>query len=135
MYPPVHVWHSNLATLVLLILPLASPQGCVHFLKLKPVALNLILSSPSPSPRAVFGEVYPDPVRVVCVGRSVDALLADPKAESNKQYSVEFCGGTHLSNTKEAGAFALISEEGECVLAGTAWVAGGNGKVEVCRML
>ena len=66
--------------------------------------------------RAVFGEVYPDPVRVVCIGRSIDELLADPKAEGNKEYSVEFCGGTHLSNTADAKAFALISEEGEQVL-------------------
>eukprot|EP00798_Chlamydomonas_sp_ICE-L_P016393 gene16393-22595_t len=62
--------------------------------------------------RAVFGEVYPDPVRVVSVGRSIDDLLANPKEESNKQHSIEFCGGTHLANTRDAKAFALISEEG-----------------------
>lgn len=62
--------------------------------------------------RAVFGEVYPDPVRVVCIGSTIDDLLAAPKLESNKELSVEFCGGTHLTNTAEAKAFALISEEG-----------------------
>lgn len=45
--------------------------------------------------RAVFGEVYPDPVRVVQVGDDC---------------SIEFCGGTHISNTAEAEAIVLVEE-------------------------
>ncbi|GLT37444.1 hypothetical protein SLA2020_117610 [Shorea laevis] len=62
--------------------------------------------------RAVFGEVYPDPVRVVAIGRKVEELLADPENKEWKSISAELCGGTHLSNTREAKAFALLSEEG-----------------------
>ena len=62
--------------------------------------------------RAVFGEAYPDPVRVVSIGKPVDELLADPDAADNRRFSVEFCGGTHLADTGEARAFALLSEEG-----------------------
>jgi alanyl-tRNA synthetase len=45
--------------------------------------------------RAVFGEVYPDPVRVVSVGSDT---------------SIEFCGGTHIMNTADAEAFVLVEE-------------------------
>ncbi|KAI3810043.1 hypothetical protein L1987_19650 [Smallanthus sonchifolius] len=62
--------------------------------------------------RAVFGEVYPDPVRIVAIGRQVDELLADPENEQWLSISAELCGGTHISNTREAKAFALLSEEG-----------------------
>ncbi len=62
--------------------------------------------------RAVFGEQYPDPVRVVSIGPSVDALLSTPDAEDWMDHSVEFCGGTHLAATSDAGGFILLSEQG-----------------------
>ncbi|KAK3157808.1 hypothetical protein QOZ80_2AG0128380 [Eleusine coracana subsp. coracana] len=62
--------------------------------------------------RAVFGEIYPDPVRVVSVGRKVDDLLANPESKEWLSISTELCGGTHISNTRDAKAFALLSEEG-----------------------
>ncbi|KAJ7942686.1 Alanine--tRNA ligase [Quillaja saponaria] len=62
--------------------------------------------------RAVFGEVYPDPVRVVAIGEKVEDLLANPENEQWLSISAELCGGTHISNTREAKAFALLSEEG-----------------------
>ncbi|KAL2545633.1 Alanine--tRNA ligase [Forsythia ovata] len=62
--------------------------------------------------RAVFGEVYPDPVRVVAIGRNVEDLLANPENEEWLSISAELCGGTHISNTREAKVFALLSEEG-----------------------
>lgn len=60
--------------------------------------------------RAVFGETYPDQVRVVSVGVPVKDLLSDPKKEDWSKSSIEFCGGTHLENTSEAKAFALTEE-------------------------
>jgi len=60
--------------------------------------------------RAVFGEKYPDIVRVVSIGPSVDELLADPGNEKWRGYSVEFCGGTHLKSTADAKRFRLIEE-------------------------
>jgi alanyl-tRNA synthetase len=62
--------------------------------------------------RAVFGEAYPDPVRVLSVGPEVPTMLADSKKQWGSQYSVEFCGGTHVANTEEIYRFVLQVEEG-----------------------
>jgi alanyl-tRNA synthetase len=63
--------------------------------------------------RAVFGEVYPDPVRVVAVSPTpITTILVNPQDAQWNSYSVEFCGGTHLKNTSEAEGFVLLSEEG-----------------------
>ncbi len=61
--------------------------------------------------RAVFGETYPDPVRVVSVGQPISSLLANPKHDGWMDYSVEFCGGTHVATTGQIVEFAIISEE------------------------
>src|SRR5206468_4615571 len=57
-----------------------------------------------PGVRAVFGEKYPDPVRVLLVG-------ADDPKNATPENSVEFCGGTHLNHTGQAGFFKIVSQE------------------------
>jgi len=62
--------------------------------------------------RAVFGEKYPDPVRVVSVGPTIDNLLSDGSTPWGSRHSIEFCGGTHVQNTTEIYKFVLLLEEG-----------------------
>eukprot|EP00124_Ichthyophonus_hoferi_P004093 Ihof_evm2s411 gene=Ihof_evmTU2s411 len=62
--------------------------------------------------RAVFGEVYPDPVRIVSVGFPVEDLMKDPANSLWQTSSVEFCGGTHVARSGDLQTFAVLSEEG-----------------------
>ena len=58
----------------------------------------------------LFGEKYPDPVRMVSMG----------------DYSKELCGGTHLNSTGDVECFEILSEEG--VSAGTRRITAVTGR-------
>lgn len=70
--------------------------------------LSLIEAQKVPGLRAVFGEAYPDPVRVVAIGPEPIELDVSQLTDSKwLQYSVEFCGGTFVD--QELFVICLIS--------------------------
>jgi len=58
----------------------------------------------------MFGEKYPDPVRVVSIGADLDEILKNFTSEKWINNSIEFCGGTHISNTREAMKFVIVEQ-------------------------
>ncbi|CAM2702879.1 unnamed protein product [Rotaria socialis] len=61
--------------------------------------------------RAVFDETYPDPVRIVSIGVSIEDLLNKSPKCDGRLYSVEFCGGTHLKTSKHVDQLVIVTEE------------------------
>ncbi|CAB4466711.1 alanyl-tRNA synthetase [Rhizophagus irregularis] len=62
--------------------------------------------------RAVFGEVYPDPVRVVSIGYDVEDIVKDVSSPKWGETSIEFCGGTHVAKTGDIKHFTILEESG-----------------------
>lgn len=60
--------------------------------------------------RAVFGETYPDPVRVVSVGVELEEILKDVKDPRWAGVSIEFCGGTHVRKTGDIRDLVILEE-------------------------
>jgi alanyl-tRNA synthetase len=56
--------------------------------------------------QALFGEKYGDEVRVVSMGTEAGS----GKGTDGNTYSLELCGGTHVRQTGDIGAFAILSE-------------------------
>lgn len=58
--------------------------------------MDLKTAQKIPGLRAVFGESYPDPVRVVTLEYDVADIAADVENPKWRNTSVEFCGGTYV---------------------------------------
>ncbi|KAI9570376.1 tRNA synthetases class II (A)-domain-containing protein [Boletus coccyginus] len=76
---------------------------------------NMLILNPGfkvPGLRAVFGEAYPDPVRVVVLGYDVDDITKDLENPRWRSTSIEFCGGTHVAKTGDIKDFVITEESG-----------------------
>jgi len=56
--------------------------------------------------QALFGEKYDDEVRVVSMGQ----LAGSGKGTDGETYSIELCGGTHVTRTGDIGAFVVLGD-------------------------
>lgn len=78
----------------------------VNEIILQNVAADTKLMSPEKAieagAMALFGEKYGDEVRVLGLGQPLD--------DSDKAYSVELCGGTHVDRTGDIALFKILSE-------------------------
>ncbi|CCM06371.1 uncharacterized protein FIBRA_08629 [Fibroporia radiculosa] len=74
--------------------------------------VGLRVAQSIPGLRAVFGEAYPDPVRVVSLGFDVDEIITDISNPKWRSTSIELCGGTHVMKTGDITDFIVTEESG-----------------------
>ncbi|PLB44678.1 hypothetical protein P170DRAFT_264210 [Aspergillus steynii IBT 23096] len=83
-------------------------QNCAVYSQEVPLATARQISGV----RAVFGETYPDPVRVVSVGVELDEILKNANDPRWEKVSIEFCGGTHVQKTGDIKDLIILEESG-----------------------
>ncbi|KAJ9312903.1 hypothetical protein DTO271D3_6817 [Paecilomyces variotii] len=83
-------------------------QNCAVYSKEVPLATAREIAGV----RAVFGETYPDPVRVVSVGVELEEILKNVKDPRWEEVSIEFCGGTHVQKTGDIKDLIILEESG-----------------------
>ncbi|SPO26133.1 probable ALA1 - alanyl-tRNA synthetase, cytosolic [Ustilago trichophora] len=74
--------------------------------------MSLEVAQKIPGLRAVFGEAYPNPVRVVTLEYDLDTIAGDLENPKWRGTSVEFCGGTHVAKTGDIRQFVITEESG-----------------------
>eukprot|EP00817_Percolomonadidae_sp_ATCC50343_P000137 CAMPEP_0117426428 /NCGR_PEP_ID=MMETSP0758-20121206/6550_1 /TAXON_ID=63605 /ORGANISM="Percolomonas cosmopolitus, Strain AE-1 (ATCC 50343)" /LENGTH=1000 /DNA_ID=CAMNT_0005211603 /DNA_START=237 /DNA_END=3239 /DNA_ORIENTATION=- len=62
--------------------------------------------------RQMFDAKYGEQVSVISIGQEIAPMIADPSNDNWLNYSVEFCGGTHIKNTETMKSFAILQETG-----------------------
>ncbi|KAL9110029.1 MAG: hypothetical protein Q9227_005368 [Pyrenula ochraceoflavens] len=83
-------------------------QNCAVYAQDVPLAIARQINGV----RAVFGETYPDPVRVVSVGVELEEILKNIQDERWRKVSLEFCGGTHVQKTGDIKDLIILEEIG-----------------------
>lgn len=61
--------------------------------------------------RSIFTENYPELVRVIIIGVDPGKIISDKSNKNLFEYSIELCGGTHSSNTRDLELFKIIDIE------------------------
>ncbi|CDJ53239.1 alanyl-tRNA synthetase, putative [Eimeria brunetti] len=106
-------WDAPLTNQQIEAIELNVQRAIASSLPVNTAVLPLKTAMDLPALCAVFGEVYPDPVRVVSIGPDANELKAiqGTQGADKVNASVELCGGTHLSNASQLEDFVVISEE------------------------
>ncbi|CDJ31166.1 LOW QUALITY PROTEIN: alanyl-tRNA synthetase, putative [Eimeria mitis] len=106
-------WDAPLTNQQIEAIELNVQRAIASSLPVNTAVLPLKTAMDLPALCAVFGEVYPDPVRVVSIGPDADELkkIQGTQGADKVNASVELCGGTHLSNASQLEDFVVISEE------------------------
>ncbi|CDJ57403.1 alanyl-tRNA synthetase, putative [Eimeria maxima] len=106
-------WDAPLTNQQIEAIELYVQRAIASSLPVNTAVLPLKTAMELPALCAVFGEVYPDPVRVVSIGPDTKELktIQETQGADKINASVELCGGTHLSNASQLEDFVVISEE------------------------